>query len=687
MTTSADRTYADRVIEAAKAEVLRYCAALPPDQSARNVVLHVQTHVPLSEYDVAVLRSDAQRVAGEKWTVLTFILPVDPALATETPEYEVKASLRDEPMTPPDEVTPIGLAERELLTLRCGEVTLSYLLSPAETWVPVRRPEEGRDHRTEIVIPAKLKGVSRKPLIELRLWDGELELRPTGARRGVTVLLGDRELTQHSVRSAGRLSFVEGKNRTDIDYLLTPWRDEPLEPTPGRVAGSADTYEAVIEVGAERGTLKIAASDVGARPMKRGFRVKAPQFREGFMAVPAHALYAKATSSGVGFDDREWHIKIFRTATPQHAEFLRETFTRQARAIRDVIVNSGGNLGRPPWGIAPVHVIDPRHQLRDAPDPTSIGAPPDLDHLDGLFGEWFGVPGGALSDCFVVVASPELGQRTVEREPDGPALFQLTRFRAMATALDECHRRGIAHCDLKPDNYRKKGGDYVLVDGDSVTELDSQPTWLPFTPPYATKEMLRNNPPGRIDGPVLLAEQIVEHDRFGFGLLVLGAVVGSAWVGEAARGEPGTRTIDGGADLRSALRGKWPQDLRWQGLVDLLVEPFDVKAVHGEGWTCAKWLSRVVAQANAPLSADGSVSPNRYRGAYAAAFAAIRQDLARKYPNRTGALKELHEVVEAHTDRVFRQSRLRWAFGVGLVGAAVFALFAADAARVLGWLP
>jgi hypothetical protein len=676
----ADPEYADRVIAAAKAEVRRCCAELAAVRGTHDIELQVQTKVRLSQDDESVLRNGVERSLPdprERWSIRTHILPVDPRLAGDRPDYDIKASPRDEPPRP-GPPRPRRLGERELLTLRSGESTLTYLLIPSDTWIDVRRRDGGRDQNPHIAIPAELNSVSRRPLVQLRVCDGRLEARPTGGRRGMSVLVDDSPLTQREIPERGMLSFVAGKARTDIEYQLTPWRDEPLEPTSGRIADSPDEYDVVHRFGDVDVTLTIAAPKVGVEPMERGFQVKAPQFEGGYMAVPAQVLYTTAESRGTGPKPDHWHIKIFRTPTPEHAAFLRDTFSRQAGAIREVIRTSIA-----PCGIAPVHVIDQSRQYRAAPDPTRFGSPPEA-RIDGVFGEWFGVA-GVQSDSVAVVASPELGKRTVEREPSAPALFQLVRFRAMAAALDECHRRRFAHCDLKPSNYRKRGGDYVLIDADSVTDIDSQPTWLPYTPPYATKEMLRNNPPERYDGPALFAEQIVEHDRFGFGLLVLGAVVGDRWLTEdATDGMPGSRIVDKLADLRNALAGQWPNDQRWRGLVEVLVEPFDGDRVNSEGWGCAEWLERVIARANISMATAAAKVMPRYRGPYHRAFAGVRADVGRD-PIRPVVLREVHTVVENKVAQVQRQSWW-WTFGpVG--GLGVIALLLTLAVRVLGWLP
>jgi hypothetical protein len=462
---------------------------------------------------------------------------------------------------------------------------------------------------------------------------------------------------------------------------LTPWEDTLLTGSAGRIAGSPDSHTTVIDVMSNHGDLKITAPKVGDRPKVRGFRVKAAQLKSGYMEVPARVHYTKATSSGPGLDGQEWFIKIFRTPTPQHAAFLREKFSRQAEAIRKVIITSGGDLDRPPWGIAPVHVIDPDDD--GEPPPTAYGVPQLPGGSHNVFGAWFGAP-GVQSDCFVVVASPWLNGRTVERDPASPALFQLVRFRAMAAALDECHRKKIAHCDLKPDNYLKLRGDYVLVDGDSVTDIESLPTWLPYTNGYATARMLRENPPDRYDGPILGSGRIVEHDRYGFGLLVLGALVGSAWLRAATRGgAPGSRTIDQLPDLRKALSGRWPKDQRWQGMIDVLVEPFGDR-VSDVGWSCAKWLERVIARANVSTTdAAGSAQP-RYEGPYAKAFARIRKSRRRKSQVRdVGAVRAVDQVITAQVDRIYRQARRSWLCLVG--GSGMFALLLTVWA--LGWLP
>ncbi|WP_428504729.1 hypothetical protein [Pseudonocardia sp.] len=682
------RAYADRVIDAAKRGVRGRCKEVGPlprwrreDAPRRAVDLLIETKVGLTETDANVLREDVRRSLPdprEGW-LLTTAFYVDSTLAQEEQDYIVAVTVQGEDE---DEVDDGGVVpgDRELLKLTCGGVTLPYLLIPSKTWLNVHRRDEepDLDHRKVIVLPGGLRNVSRKPLLQLRLVGGDLEMRPLGRLRGIKVLLDDHPLTERAVRRHGCLTFLEGGHRTDVTYDLTPWEDTLLTGTAGRLPGSPDHHTTVIDVMNTHGTLRITAPDVGARPKVRGFRVKAAQFKTGYMEVPARVHYTDGTSSGPGLDGQRWFIKIFRTPTPQHAAFLRETFNRQAEAIRKVIIAKGGDLDRPPWGIAPVHVIDPDDD--GEPPPTAVGAlPPEPGGRHYVFGAWFGAP-GVVSDCFVVVASPWLKGRTVERDPGSPALFQLERFRAMAAALDECHVKKIAHCDLKPDNYLKRRGDYVLVDGDSVTEIESMPTWLPYTNGYATGRMLRENPPDRYDGPVLGSGRIIEHDRFGFGLLVLGALVGSARLRVLTRdGAPGSRTIDKLPELRAALSGRWPKDERWKGMVDVLLEPFDGSKVSSSGWTCTSWLDRVIAASNVPMAGPADKEKPRYDGPYAKAFARIRRKLGR----RNVAIRAVDQAVQAQIDRVYKQSRWLWACGVGAFGTGLLLVTIWG----LGWLP
>ncbi|MEC7521662.1 MAG: AAA family ATPase [Myxococcota bacterium] len=100
-------------------------------------------------------------------------------------------------------------------------------------------------------------------------------------------------------------------------------------------------------------------------------------------------------------------------------------------------------------------------------------------------GESDGVPWLVME----LVRGPTLAERLAEgRPPEGEALSLAV---AIADTLDAVHRRGVVHCDVKPQNVVLDGGDRVrLVDFGFATPERLSPEGA-GTPPYAAPEQTR----------------------------------------------------------------------------------------------------------------------------------------------------------------------------------------------------
>lgn len=83
-------------------------------------------------------------------------------------------------------------------------------------------------------------------------------------------------------------------------------------------------------------------------------------------------------------------------------------------------------------------------------------------------------------------------------------------------ALAYLHRRGIIHCDLKPDNVQIVNGQVRLLDfGIALTGTNTTNTSLSGTPAYLAPEMLRHRTP-----------PYIETDLYAFGLIAYEVLVG-----------------------------------------------------------------------------------------------------------------------------------------------------------------
>ncbi len=673
------------VVEVARAKFEKACRELPKGDEPVRVSVRVEAAERMPRRYEALLRDDIARTAVRYPHIRARVsvpLPV-PSMANEDSPFHVDVR-HDEDR--PGLAPPVSQHLRARLTFTFGDWVLPHMLTPSPSWLPLRRSYGRYDTTEEIILPASLQVVPRKPLVELCLDTSSAAwIRRTAAAPGVTVLVDGREVPHPgpepgvALDDSGVLSFVDGAERADIAFELTAWRDSPLTPAPGRRPGVGEgPFRTVINVGGAYGWLDIAPPEVSVPPRSGRFRVLAPRFEPGFLDIDADRLYTVGASSTSGLDDMHWHVKVYRTATPQQADLLRAHLAWQAGAVRRAVAGQGQRATAPPAGIASVYVLDPGEAgVLDAEfPPTRHGAqPPAADSPDLRYGEWFGV--AATSDCFIVVAVPEMPPANTARAADEPMTIHVPRFRDMAAALDRLHGDDVAHCDIKPDNYRMYDDGYVLVDADSLTHTKSRPAHLPFTPPYARSAILRQAARGA--DPFDEAD-ILDHDRFAFGLLVIDAVAGSEWLHQLLDGPPGRRLVDDPAAARAALRNRWSGTGDWSGLVDTLCEPLDENRLSAPEWTCAGWLDRVAAAANASYPVDVGTPEDAppYAGPYARRYAAVRRSVReRGKPGRPERLATVHAAIEEQRLALARQMRLWWLIGTSGVGVIAFALFLA----------
>jgi hypothetical protein len=657
-----------------------------------SLVLTVETTRPLPPFERERLRSDAPRVAG------TVLRSARVTVQTISGQHDLSGSNglvvtveRRDPLggaPEPAGPEPVAAHQRRLLTLRCGQFSFPQLLVPSMEWLPVRRAAQRYRGSAEIMLPDWLTSVSRDPLFELRLDDDCLMLRRSSRRPETTVLVNDKPCAppvhkvpvERPVPDHGTITLLGPEGRTDIGYRVEPWVDAPLEPGTGLSEETgAKPYRTGFEADALLGWLDIEPPPVGTRPAHKEFPVHAPALGHGSAPFYSEVLYTRATSQLGPLQDREWHVKIFRTATPQHANLLRDHFQVQAIRVNNLVVEAGGRLLDPPWGIAPVHVIDPRRVsgVTGTPERTGYGPAPAIEQTaDGCFGEWFGAPGGAPSTCFVVVASPLLEPAPLVSLATVPLIIALPDFADMARTLDLAHGGDLAYCDIKPGNMCQAEHSYALVDADSVADLNTELSGLSYTWPYARSSLRRA-------GSKLYNPDLIEHDRFCFALVVLAAVAGTAWVQHVLSGDPDHRIADDRAAVRTAMRRQWASTddtVDLDPLIEVLTEPFDEEQLHKPDWSCGTWLDRAIAAANTPRRS--AVETHRpYSGPYAAAMADLRRAVGDRTPGMPERLPAVHQQIQAQRERLERVARLKWFAWPALAGLLIIIVSVAAIVR------
>lgn len=679
MTRPTDPGFEGRVLDDARSVLREFCARIDHSKGAdQTVVLTVRSRVKLSDEVKQTLEVDAARVVGS-YQGLRFepSFPVDPELTdpgfTVMPELAV--GVPDSKQRPPAAGTvPATLG---LLTLSYGVERHRYLMVPEEAWRPVRRPVGPYEVRKEILLPDHLAAIPREVLV--RLWfDGErLVLDRTDRAREVGVLVDGQPIAGRNpngrfgtrVAWRGTLSFICEGGRTDLAYDLVEFAQRSLVPgTQSRIVDGE--FQTVLRTSGAQAILSVAPPPLGRQIRVRPFRLDGPVVGPGRLEVETEMLHTTA-ETGPGSPlvaDKAWHVKLYRCQTPQHADFLRAHFQSQAEHIEQLNLREEGSQHRPPWAIAPVFVLDPGRIGTLGPSPsTDYGAPHVPAIPDRTLAGWFGLSEAVMGDCYVLVASrflePVQWPEAVENPT--PNLLQLVKFQRMASGLDAFHRTEVAHCDVKPDNIRRYESDYVLVDGDSVTELEARPTHLPFTEPWARSDLITWSQAPEIGRTPLRKAQLVDHDRFAFALVVLNAVVDSAWR-ESIHPHTGRRVSDSPCDVYTSLVAHWGPGS--EGLAGVLTEPFDKESMLAGGWTLRAWLDRAIDVARRPIRADDDAEPDS--GRYGDLLGEMRQKLSSKTIGARNDLSTIHEEIELRCKQLAEErekSAQRWVW----IGSAV----------------
>jgi hypothetical protein len=688
------------LVEEALAALRDYCADADPGDASAELLLFVRTGPQLPPNMRIRLEQDARRFTqaalGHTRVQIEPLRDQWDLAERGLERVEVRPrtdGTRPGPSGPAAPRVPPGA--RRLLTLRCGRFSFPQLLVPGPGWLPVHRCDgsaASASALTGIVLPGWLGPVPTRALFELRLDETGLALRRTCGRAGTQVLVDGEVRTEgpdgELLGEAGTITLTggltSGAERTELDYRLEQWVDAPLAPGTGRAEGGADEDGEPLRAGFEAeallGWLDIAPPPAGVAPVRQEFPVHAPDLGQAGVPLHAEVLYTRAISLLGRLEGRDWHVKLLRTATPQHAALLYDHFHNQSVRVNALVVRSGGRVLDPPWGIAPVHPIDPWRLAAGLDEPTRTGlgpAPPKPARTDERLTGWFGTPEPSPAACVVAVVTPWLAEAALESLPAEPLLVALPDFAEMARALDLAHADDLAHCDVKPDNLRQSGSCVVLVDTDAVTDLTLERPVCRLTTPYLRAGALR-------PGAALVNQDLVDHDRFGFALVVLAAVAGTAWVTHALRGEPGRRIVDGRAPLAEALRGQWadaghPALRPVDGvagepaavpLIEVLAEPFDEQASRDPAWSCAGWLARAIEAANVTGPAYDAAAPV-YTGPYAAAMARLRDVLDACTPGRTGQVGAVDAGIERVRGELTRAAERTWFVWPALAGLLV----------------
>jgi hypothetical protein len=282
----------------------------------------------------------------------------------------------------------------------------------------------------------------------------------------------------------------------------------------------------------------------------------------------------------------------------------------------------------------------------------------------------------------LLAISPEV-DRIEWEDPDSPATEHLREFRNIAAGLDELHRCGTAHCDVRPDHvYRVPGAsEYVLIDADAAMRMDPPPMAVRNAGPFAhrsIREWDRRLRDGET-GLALDAGAMRANDRFGLALCVLTAVGGRAWVRDTLLWtdelDPNPiRRADRRGDVRDALRRRWSYSRQdWSPLIEALVAPFGLESeIESRSWSAVAWLDEVI-EAEARCAARRPDGPLPRADAlltarYARKLRAVRAEACRPVATRVGRVRHGCAVIEARASaaawRAAWLSATRWGLGV-----------------------
>ncbi|MCX2949697.1 hypothetical protein [Lentzea sp. NEAU-D7] len=563
-----------------------------------------------------------------------------------------------------------------LLVLGFAGVEFHFLLEPAADWLPLVRPAAGYDG-VGLLLPQSLAGIPHGHLVDLCYRDGVLSARRAAERLDYVVSVDGVDLVADGapVPASGEIRYVSrvGGEARALTYELVDWSDEVPGPGGGADVLDGAPHPAEYADPGHPGTLLVQPPEPGTKAGGRRFPL--PTGRDDVRVRDVHVQVLHTTATHPGSAERS-HVKIYRCATPQHAAYLRRHLATQAGLVRQANAVAG-RAGERAWAVAPIHLVaatPPPEVLTTRAVPMTVAGGPEH-----RLSAWFGVPGQPQPDCFVLVASPLLdvvGWAGYEQLGKAPSGVQLAALTALAAGVDKLHDLGVAHCDIKPQNVchhldAQGRSTYVLIDGDAITRSVGPVGELRFTPEYASTELIRAARQIRAPGARDTID-LTEHDRFGFVLVVLTALIGVDKVDALVRGEEGKRPVDSVSLVSDTLRDAWSPE--WAKFTAQLTSAFQPGALLESSWTATAWLERLTALWSPERVEPPAEAARIAAGRFGREVTAIRTDVRdERAPAWAEWRDELIDRLRAAQQQVARDAYGKWlwlgriAFGVSLL--------------------
>ncbi|GAB3853697.1 hypothetical protein ACFPIJ_61850 [Dactylosporangium cerinum] len=152
------------------------------------------------------------------------LFAVDEHLPAPWHKVSVRGRLRGDPVPPPED-RPAEPAHPVLVLTLAYERDHQYVfhLVASADWLPIRRGPAAEDFRYEIPLPDYLNAVPRGTLLDLRYWQGLVELRRTSARPDYAVQVDGHWLApgqQLRIGPRGRIAYTLDRRESVLNYLL-----------------------------------------------------------------------------------------------------------------------------------------------------------------------------------------------------------------------------------------------------------------------------------------------------------------------------------------------------------------------------------------------------------------------------------------------------------------------------------